>query len=185
MTAGTTCCYGLVSDPLLLNRYHLTYQHNLEGWSQLLHGTTDRPTTQPTMPLQPMNLPQGILKAYFARKLQFLDMVEARGARFVWGVQPWVDSKRERSAAEQHYMDGLGDDHPWALVLKKVRFLYEKMAGQPLPERVRHVVDVHAALQTFGEDETLFGDFVHTTPRGDEVIADVYFPHVARWLEAA
>ena len=80
--------YGQLCDPRVLDDWDLVYQENLEGWSQILHGTADIPRTQPSLPYRAVNQPVQVLRSYARRKRQFASIVRSNGGMFVWGLQP-------------------------------------------------------------------------------------------------
>ena len=77
--------YGVYSDPGLLYPHFISYQHNLESWSQILHGTQGkRRLNEP--PLMARNNPKTVVQAYLTRKRQFARLVSAEGGKFIWGL---------------------------------------------------------------------------------------------------
>ena len=166
--------YGLISDPFLLKKYDLTYSPILEEWSHILHGTHDIPTNQPSIPYKSLNLPQNILKAYLTRKYQFQEMVELQGGIYIWGFQPMLYSKKKLSTSEKVYRHCKAHED----LIPQIKFLYERFAKDvELPERVP-ILDFHQYFGQFGDDMTLFIDIVHTTPLGDEKVAEYYFTYL-------
>ena len=179
--------YGLVSDPFLLREYNLTYPYNLERWPQILHGTQDVPTNQPSVPFEPLNCSQDNIDAYILRKMQFQEIVESQGSTFIWGFEPLLYSKKKPSPDEQMYLMWLeecGSPFP-NLLHKHIPFLYDQCQKRvQMLEGVR-LVDFHRYFEQFGEDMTLFNDFIHTTPLGDEKIAECYFSYFVKELDKA
>lgn len=168
--------YGATTDPFLLQEAKLTYQNNLEPWSQLLHGTQDRRTTQAETPYQSVNLPHQILSAYIERKLQFHDLVTARGGHFIWATQPFAQSKQELSAEEQaQLLHGIGASIDFRAIFQKMPFLYEQLAKIRLPGRVGNILDLHTRFAAYGAERTLFCDIVHQNAEANELIAQDYF----------
>ena len=174
--------YGQTADPTLIGGYDIAYQFNLENWSQILHGTSDEPTNQPSFPMQPLNTPPNILRAYVRRQTQFRQMVEAAGGKFVWGLQPFMMSKQAQSPSEQAFLDGIDADNPFDIVYKRMRFLYDKLVENVRPKDWPCFIDFDRHFRQFGGDESLFGDFMHTLPVGDEKIAAHYHQILAAQL---
>lgn len=168
--------YGMVSDAYLLESQNMTYQYNLESWSHLIHGTNKIPGNHSNIVSKPLNIinsPHTVIKAYVARKLQFHDIVEAAGGTFIWGLQPYVGSKHKQSASEEEYMKPLPKDSPMSTPYSKIASIYDKYLAVELPARVRFA-NCHAYFKRFDDNETLFGDTIHTVPLGDERISDFY-----------
>jgi hypothetical protein len=169
--------YGLIGDPALLKQAHITYPDNLEKWAQVLHGSADRPTTQAPFEtqghLRSLNSVADVAKAYVSRKRQLKRVVEAGGARFVWGLQPAFFSKGGLSEREQYgtkgYTGHLYRDQA-ALLPELFRMLSEHVTHAPGDL----VVDLHRHFHGFGADRTLFADHVHLLPAGDAEVADRY-----------
>lgn len=168
--------YGSTTDPKLLADWDITYQNNLEAWSQLLHGTRGKVTTQGAeFPYQPVNLPQAIIGAFLRRKLQFHDLVTARGGQFVWATQPFMQSKQALSPEELvAQRSGVGAAAAFKVIFSKMPFLYDQLQKVQLPERVRLVLDFHREFSAFGADRTLFCDVVHQNALANGFIAERY-----------
>lgn len=165
--------YGLFSDSYLLDECQMTYQYNLENWSQILHATSRFPTNQPVQKLEVINLPTGILKAYTMRKMQFEQIVKANGGEFIWGLQPCVYSKTALSPVEEK-ATMVDSNNPFAGLYEPVKFLYENLDRfMQLPAGASGL-NLHKIFAAFGKDVTLFGDHMHTNPRGDREIAAAY-----------
>jgi hypothetical protein len=167
--------YGLMSDPHLLDKWAITYQYNLESWSQLLHATYDHPVGQPTVPFEAKNLPFSVLRAYLNRKRQFEELAKGFGANFVWGLQPTIYDKggqsqieRERCNLESQGMHAFGKIYP------KVKILCDFFTAGVRAGASRNFVDLPRYFSEFDDTVTLFADHVHTAPEGDRVIADIY-----------
>lgn len=171
--------YGMATDPTLLLQ-GLCYQFNLEAWAGLLHDTM--PTAEPGAPAvkrEPRNAPQTVIRAYIRRKQQFQRLVEADGGRFVWGLQPTMESKAALSASEQAFVSRvLPSEDPVEPIMALMKDLYEMMlANVPLLRQV-DFVNFHQEFAKYGADRTLFADKMHTTPDGDRVIAERYADHL-------
>ncbi|HEY3384846.1 MAG TPA: hypothetical protein VGK32_24055 [Vicinamibacterales bacterium] len=174
--------YGLVSDPWLLGEHSIAYQAEFEWWSQLLHGGPNEALTHRTEPFTVLNLPHVVVRAYVERKTQFRRMVEGAGSEFVWGFQPTAFSKAAMSPREAK-ISAVG--HPqYDAALRKLPFLYEAFPQLArLPSDVR-VVDAHRAFGRYGASDDLFYDYAHTTPAGDEKLAELYFAELTARMTA-
>ena len=184
------CHYGLITDPALLKQDQITYPDSLEKWSQLLHASGDRPTTQAPFEgsghLRSINSVADVARAYVARKRQLKRVVEAGGARFVWGLQPAFFSKGALSEREEYGVAG----YVGGLYRNQAALLPELF--NILSDHVEHapgdiVVDLHRHFRRFGSDRTLFADQVHLLPAGDAEVAEAYasalWPAIARASE--
>ena len=172
--------YGQLSDTFLLHK-GITYQTNLEDWSNILHGSDSKLKTQTGSPYQQINLHPAVVKAYIDRKKQFMRMVNNNGATFLWGLQPFVQSKAAPCAAESAYLtDELAHirDRPFSIMYQNQLSLFA-MAQKAVSKETdsRFIVDTHKLFNAFGADEHLFGDFVHTLPDGDIRIAQCYMQY--------
>ncbi|MBU1042278.1 MAG: hypothetical protein KKF77_14375 [Proteobacteria bacterium] len=167
--------YGLMSDPHLLDKWQVAYQYNLENWSQLVHATFKRPVNQPGSPFEPRNLPFSVLRAYAYRKDQFAEMVKAAGAQFIPALQPCVYNKATLSPFEADRIDlrAHGMDC-FSKVYPRIKTLYDTYLASVRADAPENFVDLPAVFSRYDEKTTLFADHVHTMPKGDHVIADVY-----------
>jgi lysophospholipase L1-like esterase len=173
--------YGVQDDPYLLNHFDVIYQRYSEEWSKLLHKTSD--LTTPDLysiahdALQ-LNLPQNIIRVYMKRKRQFEHMVQSDGGTFIWGVQPLHCSKgrlseRERlkySQAERFQVHSPAKRKFLRCLYYAYGMLSEELAGQPDIT----LVDFNRRFQAYDERWELLWDHCHTSPAGDEIIADGY-----------
>lgn len=178
--------YGMLSDKFLLNEYDLIYQYHLEGWSQILHATSNLKATQNDLSkLEIINLPDNIISAYINRKKQFDSLVENSGSKFFWALQPSIYSKNALSSIEKEYIrNDIGCDNPFREPYKRVSFIYEEFVRKIAKDLMVSVLDVHDFFKNFGEDETLFGDIIHTVPAGDYKIALYYFEHFKKIINS-
>lgn len=169
-------CYGVVNDTALLSQHKICYQNNLEGWSQLLHNSQNRPVTgEGERVINMRNSPQAVINAYLFRKRQLADLVTAKGGKFLWGLQPFMGSKGALHPDEAAYH---ASHRPYETPLGN-GFQNMKMLFDQISERMDRldadIVNVHRAFHAFGADEYLFADNVHLSPEGEERIAGLYF----------
>lgn len=165
--------YGQMCDPRLVDEWDVTYQENLEGWSQILHQTSDQPRTQNELPYRAVNQPVRVLRAYTRRKRQFAQIVQSNGGFFIWGLQPAACSRKKKSPLEAELLErNLNRDY--APVVSNVEGMYRILGaslklGADIP-----FVNCHEAVGAYGPDHFLLGDDVHLMPEGDEIIASLY-----------
>lgn len=170
--------YGQMCDPRLLSE-SMAYQENLEGWSQILHQTSQYPRTQNELPYRAVNQPLPVLKAYTRRKRQFADLVTQSGGFFIWGLQPAACSKKRRPDSEDKLV-ALMYNRDYAPVVSNVEGLFQMLIkGLKLPEGIPFV-DCHTAFGGFAEKSFLLGDDVHLVAAGDAVLAQLYGDTIAR-----
>lgn len=173
--------YGLVNDPELIGRHQLAYQETLEDWSPRLHAGWDLTAVRtPQERLKRRNSIEAIVRAYIVRKRQFETVVTGLGARFVWGLQPFLLSKGALSAREAAYLAARMADgsDPQRVFYDHTLELYQAFAKRTDWSARANRVDIHAAFAALGADVDHFIDFVHCTPAGDEVIAEFYASHL-------
>jgi hypothetical protein len=193
------CFYGAISDPKLLQGHSISYQFNIEEWANTIRkdwyesakqpidiGCRDH-LIQPQWPFKTVNLPQDILLAYCKRKLQFKQMVEGWGGKFIWGIQPYVLSKHHHSKEEESYLSELSNDNTVRDVYRRIPFLYEKLKLMLETYAEESLVDFDSIFSEFTSDETHFADYCHLTPAGDEILAEIYSNYIIdkilpRWI---
>ena len=186
--------YGATSDPKLVRDHSIVYQFNLEEWahtikadwyesaSQPLAADDHDKLMQPEWPLNLHNLPQDIIRAYCQRKLQFRELVENAGAKFIWGIQPYLHSKENLSEDEQQYLASLANDTTVRDIYRRIPFLYEKLDIAQKAYAGDSLINFDTVFTDFSADETHFADYCHLTPLGDEVLAEHYHRHIINQL---
>jgi hypothetical protein len=170
--------HALRSDPVLLNKYHITYLPEMEQWARSLMGTSQVPLTQQGpagAPFVVRTSPRAIVTAYLSRKRQFQTIVENSGTRFVYGIQPAWFCKR-LTPAEQAKMDEIRrtDTHN-APLYEHMKTLYSMTTEQLRKNPPRFFLDLNTALAAVAADEEIFVDHAHLTPAGDLHVAKAYF----------
>jgi hypothetical protein len=177
--------YGQMSDSYLLNAHQITYQHNLECWSEILHETKGIPLPDHFEPgsTKLRNFPRSAIQAYYNRLLQFQNMVTATGALFISSLQPMVFSKPNLSVVERGRIEQYVRTKTCELAeaFNNMPLLYQKYLQQ-LDNRLSYFANTHEHFRQFGSDLTLFGDIMHTSPAGDEIVADFLVDYLARIL---
>src|SRR5262249_13827363 len=122
------------------------------------------------------NLPQNVIRAYLSRKKQFAQIVENFGGAFISGLQPTLYSKRNPCAEERKFLERhISNADPYAETFKKMPFLYEKLDSCLEHAFGDRSINFETHFQKIETDEQLFGDIIHTIPRGDTLIAEAYF----------
>lgn len=184
--------YGIQDDPYLLNNFDIIYQRYSEEWAKILHKNEAIPTPElysMSTDTQQLNIPQNVIRAYMKRKRQFEHMVHSDGGCFVWGVQPLHCSKSKLSVREQLRYRQAERGQPHGLAKRKfLRFLYYAygMLSEELARQSDiHLVDFNRLFQRYGEDRELLWDHCHTSPQGDDVIADAYHDTLLNLVIAA
>ncbi len=173
--------YGQISDPYLLNTQQITYQHNLENWSEILHETKGILLPEQYVPgaTTIRNFPRATIQAYCSRLMQFQDMVTASGGTFIAGLQPMVFSKKKLSKTEGERIEtyvrtktcGMAD------AFNNMSILYDRYI-QTIDRKFKYFANMHHYFSQFGDNLTLFGDVMHTNPTGDSHIADYYTSYI-------
>jgi hypothetical protein len=173
--------YGMQGDPFLLNSYEIIYQRYSEEWSKILHNSKTVPTPElysMSLDTQQLNLPENVIGAYMKRKRQFEHIVCSDGGLFIWGVQPLHCSKSKLSPREllRYRQAERGKPHSPELI-KFLRFLYYAygmMSSELARQLDIHLVDFNRLFQRYDDDYELLWDHCHTSPLGDEIIANQY-----------
>lgn len=169
--------YGQLTDPALVAGQHITYQENLEAWAAMLNGSAaDLPGERYVEGMrQVQNQPGDVIDAYLARLRQFAAMVTADGARFLWGLQPWLLSKKKLSADERNYMrESMEAFNPFRDGYRNLPFVYEQLEARREEMDIGSFINVHRAFSSMPADTSHFYDIVHLSPEGDEHIAEHY-----------
>jgi hypothetical protein len=167
--------YGQVSHPHLLNKYAMTYQYNLENWSQILHETSTTALDWSKDNIPVINYPRVIVGSYLERVEQFRSVVHGSGTTFISGLQPMMFSKKIMSTEEAAWLPMF---KPKEETFRNMRLLYDRYIESDPGRHGRHFVNFHAIFNEYGAEDTLLGDVMHTVPAGDEVIAAHYFEHM-------
>jgi hypothetical protein len=169
---------GMVQDPRLLKDGNLAYQNNLEGWSQILHETSLLPQTQSTTPFRAVGAGPAVLGQYFTRKRQFEAMVQANGAKFIWGLQPNSTGKTELHSLEASNIASFEKRTPFTEVTRMAIPLFER-ASEQIEKMDVPKVNFYKEFGKHGKDEYLFVDPVHLSPDGDEIVGRGYSDVIA------
>ena len=172
--------YGQATDPQLL-RHGITYQTNIEHWGKILHEPKDVPVVDLDGVCPVANAPPAILQSYARRQQQFQRLVQGHGALFVAALQPTIFSKPSNSPAEQQALEiQMAPDSHFRDVYKNMPLMYEKYVKLSGQLSLDLFANVHAHFAQFDASQTHFVDIMHTTPLGDEIIADYYDEFFAR-----
>lgn len=173
--------YGVQDDPYLLNNFDIIYQRYSEEWSKILHKTSDLATSELYSIAQDglqMNFPQNVIRVYMKRKRQLEHMVRSDGGTFVWGIQPLHCSKGKLSAREllKYRQAERFQIHSSAKrkFLRCLYYAYGLLSEELARQRDITLVDFNRGFQAYDERSELLWDHCHTSPAGDEVIADGY-----------
>jgi hypothetical protein len=162
----------------------ICYQDNLEGWSRILHDTASKPARLSEIPFPVQNTPARIIDAYVTRKMQFQKIVEADGGKFIWGLQPFIKNKTALAPLEEEHLTQAPADDAYLLGYGDTLALLYDMIRQ-LPKRTGvDFVDVSKAIAPLGREFPFFVDRIHTTPEGDDFIAQTYFTHITEGIGA-
>ncbi|MDG1143012.1 MAG: hypothetical protein P8N92_00010 [Burkholderiales bacterium] len=179
---------GQVSDTNLLNRDKITYQFYYESWAKIL---AENPNivlmSERAGQMASTNLPRAIIGAFIERLRQFEIVVRAYKADFLHVLQPFALSKQALSDYEMKRLGKVALDSPYMVLTQNLPFLYEKFLSVRSDRLVHPVLDLHSEFYRLGSESTLFGDYIHTLPAGDKLIARMYFEYLKdqlfpRWI---
>jgi hypothetical protein len=180
--------YGLTDDSFLVNQYDIIYQRHSEQWSKKIHDTEKLPSpsiVSCSVDGIELNLPQRVIEAYVTRKRQFKEVAEARGAKFLWGLQPLITSKGRLSPLEKSIQDSIFSvwfNSPGGQFYRRILQAYDMLAEVVNGLSGIDLVDMNACFKQYGDDLDLMWDHVHCSPLGDELIARRYLQAVLEVL---
>jgi len=176
--------FGQMSDRFLLTESDITYQNNLEEWSQILHQSQDEPVTWnnswPEVLAPPTNYPRTIVSSFLNRIAQFRDMVTSDSKSiFINGIQPMLLSKHELSPDEEKIKsEQLGPTAWYAKLHSRMPFLYEKLMSEARFRKMSDAVNFDTVFAKLDGGATHFADMVHTTRQAETVIANEYYKYI-------
>ncbi len=173
--------YGQISDASLLAGHGIAYQTNLEAWGATLNGNAHALPAEREIDgvRQVQSMPPAVLSAYLKREAQFARTVTSDGGKFIWGLQPFLLSKRQRSAQEKEFeRKALHSSHAFLPCYRNMEHLYDMTVQSAATSPIGDFIDLHAAFAEQPATETHFFDFVHLSPLGDELIATRYAEHL-------
>lgn len=174
--------FGQTSDRYLMAEHKIAYQFQFERWAEILECGTDEKITELQWDDIPITTyPRQIIRAFTSRIKQFEQLVTQSGKFFIAGLQPMLFSKLQHSAMEEEWK-AQNENLFWGPVLRNMHFLYAQLLGKFPTMGCGHFVNLHEIYGNYGADVSLFCDAVHTTPRGDQVIAEAYSEYIARHL---
>jgi hypothetical protein len=184
--------YGVQDDPCLLNRFDIIYQRYTEEWSKLLHKTSHLATPELysiSTDGQQLNFPHNVIRVYMKRKRQFEHMVCSDGGIFIWGVQPLHCSKGKLSARELLKCKQAERCVPQTPLLRKfvrcVYYAYGLLSDELAQQPDIHLVDFNRRFQKYDDQWELLWDYCHTSPAGEELIADAYHDAILQLLHGS
>ena len=177
--------YGQISDHRLLGDYNITYQQNLEDWGSILRGTTlNRPAGWEREGIrQVQSAPDDVVSAYLERGRQFSRVVDSDGAKFVWGLQPYLLSKRNLSMNEQEFRrEAWHQKSPYLECYRNMSFLYDLAVKHMEKMPSIDFLNLHQEFSVLSNKDTHFFDIVHLSPAGDDVISSIYANHLINYF---
>jgi len=197
--------HGQMADPHLVNTYRHNYMIQLELWGQKLMDASETPLSQPGLSsgpgqpgfeeLRPLNTPSQVIRMYYSRKTQFMELVRAKGVQFIWGLQPAAFGRRhpgalgkQLSKEEQEAHDRIFDVHPFSTELMEGLDHIYKQLTERLPEVLppeANFINFHQLFAQSEQEKNLFYDHVHLAPEGERFVAEVYFDKIKSLLNGA
>lgn len=154
------------TDSYLLERYKITYNKLLEKWADVAHSELNMNIYK--------NSASSVVLTYYERKKEFETLVSATKSIFISGLQPNVYQKKAVSKKEQEYMSRF-DYELFKNAQKNINFLYD-VYKKLVNDRggCRYQLFFDDIFANFDDHYTLFGDFMHQLPAGNEIISDAY-----------
>lgn len=169
--------YGANSDPFLLQQHAVTYHINMESWADILAGKNESQLATLPEELPIRTYPSDIADSYIKRKRQFRNCVESTGCKFLSANQPIIIQKPNLTQWEQETALPHIKRHPMKETHNRMEFLYE-MYNNALTEKEKQQELRFTEMLEQNSDQSLFTDFVHTTPVADDLIAQTYAKHI-------
>jgi len=171
--------FGQTSDRYLLSEHKIAYQFQLEKWAEILQLNLDKRSIDNHWDNIPVSTyPRQILKAFSSRIKQFEQMVTQAGNHFIVGLQPTIYSKTKLSPDERQWKAD-SEDQFWGPVLKNINFLYSELLIKFPRMGCDKFVNIHEEFSRCDPVNTHFCDAIHTSPLGDQLIAEVYSKYIA------
>jgi lysophospholipase L1-like esterase len=159
------CFFGQFDDPAALASMGIVYVNCFEAWAHTIHAHPDPASVCHRAPA-----PHAIVDAYLARRSQLSRLVNGMGSQFIYGLQPYFDSRRKHPPVEICYQRSQNYRSPQYRNIAKLYQLIQAsspLAGVPF-------VDFHECFGRINDDAHLFTDIVHLTPEGNDRIAKTY-----------
>ena len=185
-SAANDLCTMQMNDPVLVNSYAIGYPDVLEAWGKKIHNARDVPidyqysdhNSADFRPAKDRVSPSSIVDAYTFRVHQFSKLVQSLGvSNFVVGFQPWITSKRSRSASENEKRASYNPYYQ--TIYRNVEHLYENFSSMIIEKlEPLHVANLHEHFCDLGPEVEHFGDTHHLLSAGNEEAARCYYKQV-------
>ncbi|HLO76178.1 MAG TPA: SGNH/GDSL hydrolase family protein [Magnetospirillum sp.] len=175
--------YGCTSDPWLLGEHGIVYQQQLEYWADMLHDKNFKGNANLGGPVVPPSglAPVRILQAYARRKVEFMTVARAFGAKFIWGQQGFAWSK-PLSPIERARISPTGAPSAYEKEFHTVRLLYDLLRPRLEAFKPDALVDFDTLFSGLSSFDTVMADMVHLDPAGERLVAEHYARAIAGML---
>ena len=168
--------WGITSDPLLLNKYHITYQSALEGWTAILYNNHKQVHSNQT------NFPGSIIQSYLERINEFQTIIASLDKAFIWGLQPFLYSKSELTDFEQYHVRHINNQ---SIVNQSIKQLYSQLVTKINDTEEVDLINFHNLFKKFGNNDHFFYDMVHPSPEGHKIMANIYLEQIFNLLNSS
>lgn len=181
---------GQINDRKLISKYNITYVDVFESWGCKIHDNAEvdvdfnhaNQNSANFRPVQIRNKPEDVIKSYHARVMQFSQLVQNAGLKFISGFQPWVTSKAKLSKSEEACLRSYNPYYqPAYSNIPMLYDLYDQLLEQ---EKPANSLNLHRIFREFDDTETHFGDVCHTLAPGDLAIANAYYQKIREMFVA-
>jgi hypothetical protein len=170
--------FGQTSDRFLLSEHKIAYQFQLERWAELLQSKNEKWSIEKQWESAGiLTYPRQILEAFVSRIKQFEELVSQSGNYFIAGLQPTIYSKSNLSHEEARWKKE-SEAKFWGPALKNLDFLYSELIGKFPKMGCEHFINVHKEFGRPDFYKTHFCDAIHTSPAGDQLIAEIYATYI-------
>lgn len=164
--------HSLTNDKTLLHTYDLIYSNECEIIANKIYNKSEF-SNSPNYSKKDFEHIKNIL---IKKIIQFQQIVQSSGAKFIFGLQPALISKKALSSNEKNYLQrcDINLEHRHYKIIFE---LYEDIAKE-LQKDVHNFIDFHKIFNKFGEEKFLFFDDVHTNNECNGIIAEIYANYI-------
>ena len=182
---------GLITDPKLLNEYHITYPDVQETWAKAIHNSSDyvnydyaEPTSSNFKAVEIQCFPHKVAEAYVHRVTQFRSYVEGLGIKFISGFQPICTSKQSLHEKEIENIKGYNPYYAKNYAASKYAYELSDNLFAQTEALLPGFVNLHRQFSSLSVDVVHFGDHHHLTAEGDAEAAACYNQVILKLLTA-
>ena len=177
---------GMTSDCKMQKEYDISYQYYLEEMAKRISGS------EKTLPCFkrhgfPVSSSSIVVSSFYERLVQFQQLVENAGTKFISVFQPIVHSKIRLSEREELLTDLHNSYQANARSAKTkngvnnatfIKFLYEKFSLYAQKKGLESFINLHELIRNVDSNISIFNDIAHQSEEGDQVISNLLFEQI-------